>query len=104
MRPMVEVQGRQPTAGGRSIRLADGVYAAVTDRLGGFSARPYNTRNLGGRVGDDPAAVRQNRDMTAAELGLAPDRVVFMRQVHGATVHHVTEPFGDGAPDGVEGG
>ncbi|HEX6471918.1 MAG TPA: peptidoglycan editing factor PgeF [Streptosporangiaceae bacterium] len=80
--------------------LADGVRAAVTDRLGGVSAPPYDTRNLGGGVGDDPAAVRRNRDRTAVELGVDPARVVFMRQVHGATVHHVTEPFGDGAPTG----
>jgi YfiH family protein len=78
--------------------LADRVRAAVTNRLGGVSAPPYDTRNLGGRVGDDPAAVRHNRDKTAAELGIAPGRVVFMRQVHGAAVRYVTEPLEDGAP------
>lgn len=74
---------------------------AFTDRHGGVSAGPYGSRNLGGAVGDDPAAVAENRAKTAAELGL--DRVVFMRQVHGADVAYVTEPFGDEPPalDGV---
>jgi YfiH family protein len=100
MRPMVDVQGQQPAAAARSMWLADGVHAAVTDRLGGVSAPPYDTRNLGGGVGDDPAAVRRNRDTTAIELGIDPARVVFMRQVHGAAVHYVTEPFGAGVPAG----
>ncbi|WP_184541770.1 peptidoglycan editing factor PgeF [Streptosporangium becharense] len=73
----------------------------ITDRHGGVSAEPYDTRNLGGMCGDDPEAVAANRSRTAAEFGL--DRVVFMRQVHGADVRYVTEPFGDDPPplDGV---
>jgi YfiH family protein len=78
--------------------LAEGVRTVVTDRHGGASAPPYHSRNLGGSVGDDPAAVRANRERTAADLGLAPDRVVFMRQVHGTDVRHVTEPFGTEPP------
>ncbi|WP_204056212.1 peptidoglycan editing factor PgeF [Microbispora corallina] len=73
---------------------------AFTDRHGGVSAEPYGTRNLGGGVGDDPAAVAENRAKTAAELGL--DRVVFMRQVHGADVAYVTEPF-EGEPPALDG-
>jgi YfiH family protein len=62
------------------------------------SAPPYDARNLGGGAGDDPAAVRQNREKTAAELGVGPGRVVFMRQVHSADVRYVTEPFHDVPP------
>lgn len=75
---------------------AEGIHTAVTDRTGGVSAAPYDSRNLGGAVGDDPAAVRENRAKTAAELGVG--RVVYMRQVHGAGVRHVTGPFGDDPP------
>lgn len=81
--------------------LAPGVHVAVTDRHGGVSAPPYGSRNLGGLVGDDPAAVRANRDGLVAELGVRA--VVYMRQVHGADVAYVGEPFGDDPPplDGV---
>ncbi len=78
------------------MQLADGVGAVITDRSGGTSAAPYDTRNLGGAVGDDHAAVRDNRAKTAAELGVG--RVVYMRQVHSAEVRHVTGPFGDDPP------
>ncbi|MFF4989892.1 peptidoglycan editing factor PgeF [Streptosporangium saharense] len=73
----------------------------ITDRHGGVSAKPYESRNLGGLCGDDPEAVAANRARTAAEFGL--ERVVFMRQVHSAAVRYVTEPFGDDPPplDGV---
>ena len=56
---------------------------AVTDRLGGVSRPPYDALNLGDHVGDDPAAVAENRRRLAAALGLAPGRLAFMRQVHG---------------------
>lgn len=68
----------------------------MTDRHGGVSAPPYGSRNLGGLVGDDPAAVRENRRLTAAELGVRD--IVFMRQVHGADVARVSGPFGDDPP------
>ncbi|ACY99379.1 MULTISPECIES: peptidoglycan editing factor PgeF [Thermomonospora] len=80
------------------MRLGDRVRAAITDRKGGVSAPPFDERNLGGSVGDDPEAVRRNRHATARELGLDPARVVFMRQVHSAEVRYVTEPFGDDPP------
>jgi YfiH family protein len=82
------------------MQLADGIGAIITDRTGGTSAAPYDSRNLGGAVGDDPAAVRDNRAKTAAEIGV--ERVVFMRQVHSALVRHVTEPFGTDPP-GIDG-
>ncbi|MCF6523031.1 peptidoglycan editing factor PgeF [Streptomyces sp. JJ36] len=82
---------------------ASGAHFAFTDRWGGVSAAPYGTLNLGGAVGDDPAAVRENRRRAAAGLGLDPARVVWMRQVHGRTVAVVDRPWtGEGEPvDGV---
>ncbi len=58
----------------------------VTDRRGGRSASPYDSFNLGGHVGDDPADVAANRDRLAGELGVAGDQVVWMTQVHGTGV------------------
>lgn len=75
-----------------------GAHFAFTDRWGGVSAAPYAALNLGGAVGDDPAAVRENRRRAAAALRPVPDRVVWMRQVHGRDVAVVREPFGDDAP------
>lgn len=66
-------------------------------RAGGVSPVPYDSLNLGGAVGDDPAAVHINRSRFAAAAGLAADRVVWMRQVHGTSVIRINdrgEPLG----------
>ncbi|MEW2356596.1 peptidoglycan editing factor PgeF [Spirillospora sp. NPDC029432] len=81
-----------PGAGLTRVALAGGAGAAFTARAGGSSRAPYDSLNLGGAVGDDPAAVRANRARTAAALGLDPGRVAWMRQVHGADVEVVTAP------------
>lgn len=72
-----------------------GAHFAFTDRWGGVSAAPYEELNLGGAVGDDPEAVRTNRETAAKSLGLDPGQVVWMNQVHGNDVAVVDEPWGD---------
>ncbi|MFJ4757336.1 peptidoglycan editing factor PgeF [Streptomyces sp. NPDC088763] len=72
-----------------------GAHFAFTDRWGGVSAAPYEELNLGGAVGDDPEAVRANREIAAKSLGLGPDGVVWMNQVHGTDVAVVDGPWGD---------
>ncbi|MFE6483525.1 peptidoglycan editing factor PgeF [Streptomyces sp. NPDC057757] len=74
---------------------ASGAHFAFTDRWGGVSAVPYEELNLGGAVGDDPDAVRTNRELAAKSLGLDPARVVWMNQVHGNLVAEVDGPWGD---------
>lgn len=74
---------------------ASGAHFAFTDRWGGVSAAPYEELNLGGAVGDDPGAVRANRDIAAKSLGVDPGSVVWMNQVHGADVAVVDEPWGE---------
>ncbi|MEV3919489.1 peptidoglycan editing factor PgeF [Actinomadura coerulea] len=69
-----------------AVALGDGVGAGFTGRAGGVSGPPFDSLNLGGAVGDDPAAVLDNRRSAAAALGTDPGRTVFMRQVHGADV------------------
>ncbi|WP_405819438.1 peptidoglycan editing factor PgeF [Streptomyces sp. NBC_00838] len=71
-----------------------GAHFAFTDRWGGVSAAPYEQLNLGGAVGDDPAAVRANRTAAAESLGLDAADVVWMNQVHGRDVALVEEPWG----------
>ncbi|WP_395106036.1 peptidoglycan editing factor PgeF [Actinomadura sp. SCN-SB] len=73
------------------VALADGVGAAFTSRSGGVSAAPFDSLNLGGAVGDDPEAVRENRARVETALGLPPGRTVWMRQVHGADVRVVDD-------------
>jgi YfiH family protein len=64
--------------------------AFVTARPGGVSAGPYESLNLGLSVGDDPAAVVENRRRLAAGIGAGLGDFVFTRQVHGAGVRVVT--------------
>ncbi|MFC8511996.1 peptidoglycan editing factor PgeF [Streptomyces sp. NPDC057257] len=74
-----------------------GAHFAFTDRWGGVSAVPYEELNLGGAVGDDPDAVRSNRELAAKSLGLEAADVVWMNQVHGNDVAVVDGPWGSGA-------
>ncbi|MFJ9341001.1 peptidoglycan editing factor PgeF [Streptomyces sp. NPDC101733] len=76
----------------------NGAHFAFTDRWGGVSAVPYEELNLGGAVGDDPAAVRANRAAAAGELGIDPEQVVWMNQVHGRDVAVVDGPWPAGVP------
>ncbi|GGV39786.1 laccase domain protein [Streptomyces longisporoflavus] len=74
-----------------------GAHFAFTDRWGGVSAVPYEELNLGGAVGDDPQSVRTNRTLAATSLGIDPERVVWMNQVHGPDVVVVDGPWGSDA-------
>ena len=61
------------------------VRALSTVRTGGVSTGPYASLNLAGHVGDDPAAVAENRRRlrTAAYLPAEP---LWLEQVHGIDV------------------
>lgn len=74
-------------AGGRLVH-------AFTTRTGGVSEGPYESLNLSWSRGDDKANVEENRRRAAQALGGVD--LVFMNQVHGATVLKV-----DAAPDGA---
>ncbi|MEC5387061.1 peptidoglycan editing factor PgeF [Uliginosibacterium sp. H3] len=60
-----------------------GVRTFVTTRFGGVSAAPYDSFNLGGRVGDAASAVEENRGRLYALLPAVPR---WLNQVHGITV------------------
>ncbi|AFU00310.1 hypothetical protein O3I_011745 [Nocardia brasiliensis ATCC 700358] len=70
----------------------------TTTRAGGFSAPPYESFNLGDHVGDDPATVRRNRDRLAAGIGLTPDRLVWMEQIHSRNVEIIDGPRAEPVP------
>jgi YfiH family protein len=71
------------------------VQAVCTTRAGGRSLPPYDSLNLGDRVGDSPQAVAANRRHVGQALRTQP---VFLHQVHG---HNVVELRED-TPDGTE--
>ncbi|WP_030850843.1 peptidoglycan editing factor PgeF [Streptomyces griseus] len=77
-----------------AVAVTGSAHFAFTDRWGGVSSAPYGELNLGGAVGDDPAAVGANRERAARDLGIDPARVVWMNQVHGRDVAVVDGPWG----------
>jgi copper oxidase (laccase) domain-containing protein len=64
------------------------VHALCTSREGGVSAAPWGSLNLGDHVGDDPQAVRANRQRLQEALrAWTPGAcAVFLQQVHGVDV------------------
>ena len=67
----------------------EGVQAAWTSRGPGPHTDSYHGFNLGLHVGDDPVRVLANRRVLGETLGAQP---VWLDQVHGTDVHHITEP------------
>ena len=81
-------------------RAAGPLRFGFTERGGGVSKAPYAGLNLGAHVGDDPAAVHENRRRALALLGaeeLLP-RLVVPKQVHGSRIVVV----GSAAPEALE--
>lgn len=66
------------------------VNAGFTTRKGGVSQPPYDSLNLATHVGDDPAAVIENRRRLVEEANL-PEQPRWLSQVHGARVVHADE-------------
>jgi YfiH family protein len=80
--------------------LEAGVVAAFTGRVGGASDPPYDSLNLGLRVGDDLRRVLANRRRAATVLGLAGRPWALARQVHSAVVLAVAAGrLGQGPPE-----
>jgi hypothetical protein len=74
------------------------VRSLQTTRRGGVSRAPYDSRNLGDHVGDNPLAVAQNRQRLNR---LMPSEPVWLEQVHGTQVVNADlascKPRGDAA-------
>ena len=69
-----------------------GARVLFSNRLGGVSAAPYDTLNLGVLTGDERDAVVQNRSRLAGRVGVPPERVAMGWQVHGADLLEWDEP------------
>ena len=59
-----------------------GTVHGFSTRLGGVSAPPFDTLNLGLSQGDDPVCVRENFRRFCAAVGADVDRMVVTHQVH----------------------
>lgn len=59
---------------------------------------PYGTGNLGLGVQDDPAHVQARRATVASQIGIAPERLLLPRQVHGSDVA-VVDSWWQDAPE-----
>lgn len=66
-----------------------------TDRRDVVSIPPEEVARLGLKARE---AIVNGRAAVAERLRLSPDRVVYLRQVHGADVGYVTGPFGQDPP------
>lgn len=78
---------------------SDQATAVVTTRHGGVSTGAYGSLNLGGHVGDGPAAVAENRRRLAAALGV--DKLTVADQKHTARVAVVDGRLAGRGHDGV---
>lgn len=76
-------------------QAAAGVDALMSIRAGGVSIAPWDSLNLGDAVGDDPAAVAENRRRFVAATGARP---FWLRQVHGARVVRASAATLDAEP------
>lgn len=75
-----------------------GIRHAFFGRKGGASKGIYASLNAGPGSKDDPAAVEQNRAAIAKEIGVAPDHLLSVHQVHSPRVVRVNGPWTEERP------
>ena len=68
-----------------ALLLQAGARHGFFTRQGGVSAPPWDSFNASFTTGDDPEAVRENLRRAAAALGVAPERIYCLSQVHGTS-------------------
>lgn len=83
-----------------SFSTSQNLVHAVTTRHGGVSVTPWASLNLGGSVGDDPAAVDENHNRMCAALGVQRGHLVTGLMTHGRHVAVVDQTdWGRRLPD-----
>jgi hypothetical protein len=76
-----------------------GVAHGFFGRAGGVSTGIFSTLNAGRHAGDDPNAVGENRARCAATLGVPPERILTLRQVHSPKALIVEAPWTGAGPE-----
>ncbi|MDN5927268.1 MAG: peptidoglycan editing factor PgeF [Hyphomicrobiales bacterium] len=96
---MLDHTGPEPL---RSARLEaarrSGIRHGFFTRKGGVSTGLYDGLNVGMGSGDNRASVTENRARVARWMGVAPDALVSVHQIHSPEVIVVTEPWGAERP------
>jgi len=77
--------------------LLDGIPHGFFTRLGGVSTGPFESLNCSMSSGDDPALLRENRARAARAIGVAPERLLGVTQVHGTDCVTVERAWPPGA-------
>ena len=94
MNAMVSGPGLPPFLASASL---EGVRHGFFTRAGGVSQGPYESLNCSLNSGDTPTALAENRARVAAAVGVAPERLLGLTQVHSAECVTVEEPWQPGA-------
>lgn len=76
-----------------------GIRHGFFTRNGGVSEGIYATLNTGAGSHDDPKHVRENKERVAETIGVSPENLITLFQVHGDRVITVTAPFGGERPE-----
>jgi YfiH family protein len=66
-------------------RLLTGIAHGFFTRAGGVSRGPYESLNCSTSSGDDPVLLRENRARVARAVGVAPNALLGLTQVHGTS-------------------
>jgi YfiH family protein len=72
--------------------LLEGVQHGFFTRRGGASSGIFEGLNCGGGSSDQSEIVAMNRDRVADAMGVAPDKLVTVHQIHSATAVHLETP------------
>ena len=76
-----------------TLESCDGIRHGFFTRQGGVSKGVYGSLNCGLGSRDDAESVQQNRALVAETLGVPPDRLLTLYQVHSATAVIVETPW-----------
>jgi len=82
--------GSQPDIIDSRLLSASGFRHAFFTRTGGVSEEPFDSLNFSSSVGDLESRVEQNLARAGALLGVHPNRIFFLNQVHGVVCHEVS--------------
>ncbi|MFQ5563069.1 MAG: peptidoglycan editing factor PgeF, partial [Parvularculaceae bacterium] len=81
-------------------KLAEaGAVHGFFSRAGGVSSGVFATLNAGPRSGDDAGAVAENRRRCATALGVGPEHLLTLKQIHSPRVVAVSKPWDGDAPE-----